>query len=239
MATSAGQVIYRPINTIVPTYKAAVYDELLGLILELEQPPGSRLVEADIAARFGVSKTPIREAFLLLEADGLVTLTKFQGATVTPLSFEEWFELIHLTDSLEQPNLGRVARTLDAAARRRLRAQVAALSKARRATDGRTYRDLLVDVHLELFARIGSPHLTRMIALITRLARRYECAFTHRFEDTWTLELEIVQARIEGLMGDDVAAVSAAVSDGHERLIAMIKDRLGDPEVSRFLTVPE
>ena len=51
----------------VKTYKGAIYDALVEMIAELELPPGSRLVEADLVSRFNVSKTPIREAFLQLE----------------------------------------------------------------------------------------------------------------------------------------------------------------------------
>src|SRR5262245_28925844 len=54
------------------TYKALVHERLERMVLELEFPPGTRLVEAELAERFGVSKTPIREAFLMLQAEGLV-----------------------------------------------------------------------------------------------------------------------------------------------------------------------
>ena len=50
------------------------------MIAELELPPGSRLVEADLVARFNVSKTPIREAFLQLESNGLIELEPYVGA---------------------------------------------------------------------------------------------------------------------------------------------------------------
>ena len=99
----------RPISLGLRTYKAAIYDTLTRMISELELLPGTRLVEADLAERFQMSKTPIREALLLLEADGLVKLEPYQGATVTWLSLDEYEELLFIQDALEQPSLARVA----------------------------------------------------------------------------------------------------------------------------------
>ena len=68
------------------TQKLAVFDRLARMIVELELPPGTRLIEADLAARLNVSKTPIREALLLLESENLVENNPYQGATVTWLA---------------------------------------------------------------------------------------------------------------------------------------------------------
>ena len=48
----------RQIELGLRTYKGAIYDALSSMIAELELPPGARLVEADLVARFSVSKTP-------------------------------------------------------------------------------------------------------------------------------------------------------------------------------------
>src|SRR6476659_1564524 len=58
-----------PVTADLLTYKRAVYDRLREMLESFELPPGERLVEADLATRLGVSKTPIREAITLLESD--------------------------------------------------------------------------------------------------------------------------------------------------------------------------
>ena len=85
------------------TYKLAVYDALMEMIVSLELPPGERLVESDLAGRLGVSKTPVREALALLEADGLVESTPYRGASVRWLSMNESEEQGYLVDALEMP----------------------------------------------------------------------------------------------------------------------------------------
>ena len=58
-----------------------VFERLRGMILSLELPPGSALSRAELAAQFGVSSTPIRDALMRLEEEGLVEVFP-QYATV-------------------------------------------------------------------------------------------------------------------------------------------------------------
>jgi GntR family transcriptional regulator, rspAB operon transcriptional repressor len=58
-----------------------VFERLRGMIISLALPPGSALSRADLAAQFGVSSTPIRDALMRLEEEGLVDVFP-QYATV-------------------------------------------------------------------------------------------------------------------------------------------------------------
>ena len=62
-----------------------VYRNLRREILRLELVPGSELDEAGVAARYRVSRTPVREALIRLTAEGLVQATKGRGARVAAL----------------------------------------------------------------------------------------------------------------------------------------------------------
>ena len=73
-----------------------IFNELQRQIILGELPPGHRLVEAQIAAQFGVSRTPARLAIERLSAAGLVKHETNRGATVHQLSFEELRELLHI-----------------------------------------------------------------------------------------------------------------------------------------------
>jgi len=69
-------------------------------ILSGQFKPRERLIEMDLIARFGISRTVIREAFKRLEAKGLVRVTPYRGAVVADLTVEEieeiYFVRIHL-----------------------------------------------------------------------------------------------------------------------------------------------
>jgi DNA-binding GntR family transcriptional regulator len=74
-------------NTVVPSVAVpsrteAVLDALKHAILTGRLPPGQALVENELAAQLGVSKTPVREALKTLAGAGLVTMSPYKGATV-------------------------------------------------------------------------------------------------------------------------------------------------------------
>src|ERR1700733_11127066 len=66
----------------IPLRTAAVLDAIKRAILAGELRPGQSLVEAELAQRLGVSKTPVREALKTLAGAGLVTMSPYRGATV-------------------------------------------------------------------------------------------------------------------------------------------------------------
>ena len=70
-------------------------------ILSGELPPGSRLVETEIAAELGVSRTPLREAFRELESEGLIVYTRHQGVQVASLKLKDMEEIYEIRRVLE------------------------------------------------------------------------------------------------------------------------------------------
>jgi DNA-binding GntR family transcriptional regulator len=84
-------------------------------ILSGEAKPGTLLRQEDIAARFAMSRIPVRDALRLLEAEGLVTIATNRGAQVTRLSRDEVAEIYHLRVLLEGDCLAlAIARMSDA-----------------------------------------------------------------------------------------------------------------------------
>lgn len=71
------------------------------LILEGEYSPDERLVEEQLAARLKVSRTPIRQALTMLEAEGLVEIAPNRGASVCSFSVEEVWDIYDLRAVLE------------------------------------------------------------------------------------------------------------------------------------------
>ncbi|GJE37180.1 GntR family transcriptional regulator [Methylobacterium persicinum] len=77
------------------------YERLLRAIEEGEIPPGSRLREAELAERFAMSRTPVREALGRLETQGLVVHEPHRGASVAQLDYGQVSELYDLREVLE------------------------------------------------------------------------------------------------------------------------------------------
>lgn len=77
------------------------YLQLLSDIRDGRLVAGDRLREIDLAERFGISRTPIREAIRLLEADGLIFHQPHHGATIRRLDYAEVMELYEMRSVLE------------------------------------------------------------------------------------------------------------------------------------------
>ena len=77
------------------------YAELRGAIVEGRYAPSQRLVEQRIAEELGLSRTPVREALRMLEAEGLVVSARNRGAMVRPMSSTEVVDLYGLRIRLE------------------------------------------------------------------------------------------------------------------------------------------
>ncbi len=90
----------------------SVYDQLRSAIIAGELSGGSWLRQAEIGARYGVSKIPVREALRQLEAQGFVTLHPGRGAVVVPLSAEEAEEIYLMRIALEPILFDRSVRNL-------------------------------------------------------------------------------------------------------------------------------
>ena len=80
-----------------------LYDSLRNLIVRGQLAPGARIVETEVAERFGVSRTPVRAAFQRLEREGYVIASATHQArmTVAPLTREDVGELLEIVGELE------------------------------------------------------------------------------------------------------------------------------------------
>jgi DNA-binding GntR family transcriptional regulator len=87
-----------------PTFRSkpeVVHEMLREAIIHGKYKPGERLVIDEVAARLGVSQIPVREAVRQLEADGLVAVEPYTGATVTEFSPDLIFEIFALLEAFE------------------------------------------------------------------------------------------------------------------------------------------
>ena len=88
---------------------SGAYDLMLEAIEGGALPPGTRLREAELAERFHISRTPVREALKRLEAQGLVLHEPHHGAVVASLDYAQMTELYHMREVLEGTAAGLAA----------------------------------------------------------------------------------------------------------------------------------
>lgn len=115
----------------------AVTASLRAAIISGEIPAGDRLVETELAAQFGVSRGPVRDALAELQRSGLVELRARKGSFVRSLSTTDIDEVYTLRIALESLAIGRIADDPRKIERHggQLRALVAELEAARYSED--------------------------------------------------------------------------------------------------------
>jgi DNA-binding GntR family transcriptional regulator len=87
-----------------------VAERLRQQIFARELEPGSWIDEQKLAAEYGISRTPLREALKVLAVEGLVTMKVRRGAYVTEMSRDDVAQVYHLLGLLEADAAGEVAR---------------------------------------------------------------------------------------------------------------------------------
>jgi DNA-binding GntR family transcriptional regulator len=187
-----------------------VADALRRAILAGRYAPGERLVEDRLAAEYGGSRVPVREALKTLAGEGLVELIPHRGACVADLSAGLIDELIEVRATLEGLNARLAARRRDPAIVALLRD---VLERGNRAAPHATPAELAAlngEFH-ELLARAGSNRILQDI--MRTLRERTELAFrrnsTARAPDDWR----------------EHAMILAAVVDGDEELATLMATR--------------
>ncbi|MFC4352623.1 GntR family transcriptional regulator [Fodinicurvata halophila] len=79
----------------------AAYQKLKEAIKKGSMAPGMRVREVEIAERFGISRTPAREAIRRLESEGLISFVPHNGAVVSKLDHQQTMELYDMREVLE------------------------------------------------------------------------------------------------------------------------------------------
>ena len=90
-----------------------LYRRLEEEIFAGELAPGCRLDETKLAGRFGVSRTPVREALLQLASSGLIELRPRQGAVVAKITVQELLQMFEVMAELDIDLSHNVSKSTD------------------------------------------------------------------------------------------------------------------------------
>ncbi|GHH79694.1 transcriptional regulator [Kitasatospora indigofera] len=161
--------------------------------------PGSRLTEESMAARYGVSRVPVREALRALEAEGFVRSRPYAGIVVVELDDAEAEDLLEVRALLEPLGAGRAALRRTPEQLGRLK-ELVSLGRAA-IEDGRLdeLARLNSRFHEVIAAASGSRTLSRLVTQLSqKIAWVYSVDLPRRAQDSWREHEEIVAAVEQG-----------------------------------------
>jgi len=186
--------------------------ELERMILSGELAPGSKLTEVALAARLGVSRGPLREAFRMLEEAGLVRTEKNRGVFVRDIPLEEAIEIFDLRAAMDELVGRRLAETITPAALREIRALVESMEQAARAKDAHHYHLLNLKFHDRLVELAGNSKLS---AIYRKLIKELSLFRRMNLADGWLMPISAGEHRqiVKAIASGDPEAAGKAMFD--------------------------
>lgn len=151
-----------------------VADHLRMLIQAGTLRPGERLQQNKLASEFGVSSTPIREAFSKLQAQGLVHIDRYRGAVVFQPTVDDLIEAHEIREALETIAIRKAVPNLTVDDHEALEDLV-----ARMETADADWVDLNHEFHLRLYRAAHAPRLQLLIEQL----RTTTNAYLHMFKE--------------------------------------------------------
>ena len=215
------------------------FTELRQLIVCGHLPPGSWVVEAHVAERLGLSRTPVRAAIQRLHHEGYVVT--HQGARrgrvlIAPLTLDDARELYAIVGHLEVL-AGTLVAKLPDAARMRLAAGLVAFNSELRAIasrqppDPRRVFDIDKAFHAAIVAAAGGSRLVALHQSVTPQVERYWRLYASSIINELHLSVAEHAAIIQATRRGDVEAIAAAIRrnwDGGLERISRLIDVFGE-----------
>lgn len=185
----------------LPRLVDRTYEAIRGAILAGVFAPGTKLTVAKLVAKVGVSPTPIKEALIRLEREGLVRIVPRRGAFVVRLTVDDAAELYDLREVIEGLAARCAARRMDGAALWELESLLEQARACLSKPDYVRYSDLDVAFHAAVARASGSTRVRQVIEslrLQTRLLMATSVTLPGRLESSYGEHRAIVEALRSG-----------------------------------------
>jgi DNA-binding GntR family transcriptional regulator len=200
------------------------YERIKEAIITLALPPGSPIVEVQLAERLGISKTPLRAALMQLERQGLVVSVPYRGSRVAPITLKQIAQLYQLREAIEVYAVREGIRScteadfdaLEELLRRQEQAAGAGDTDAAHLLDGQFHRYLI--------ERLENPYLTEIFRTIADHRRRLRHALAGSVSGPSLTAAPQHWRRLEALRAGDVAAAERNVVEAIQTGLRMVDE---------------
>lgn len=210
--------------------RRSLTDELVARVRDLiiggELEPGAKVPEAELCARFGVSRTPMREALKLLAAEGLVVLTLNRGASVARITQQEIDELFPIIGALEALAGEAACARLTARDLARLERLHADMVERFRDGDWLGYSKLNRRIHEAIFEAAGNGALSALYQQL--LVRIHAVRFVARKSpERWQQAIDDHEQMMVALRARDGAALARSLRQHLVHKAGSVQESLG------------
>lgn len=202
--------------------------QLRDEILSGDIAPGNRLDQRELAKRFSMSPTPIREALRQLQSEGVLAYSANQGVTVAEVTASNVADLreVYLMRSLLEPLAARLAHGLIS------RVQLEEIErihdsfrKAHEAGDGEATRALNYTFHMRIYKIADAPRLLRFIEVLWGQFP-WETLWLHHEKREGPVDdhAAILDALVSGTAAEAAERTAGHIRKGYDALCSHVRD---------------
>jgi len=215
-----------------------VFETLRSMIIQGKLRPGEKITESGVAVEMGVSITPVREAFLKLEAAGFIASKPRQPSQVSMLSLEELEQYVFIRSTLEQASLDRLLERITASDLDALWAIATRMRQSLEQRDWDSYAKDHRSLHELLLQSVQWPILQQIVMRIFDSLDRYRFLGNARSLDQWTEDQCGHEELLRTIERKDKEAAIRLVVESHDRLVIHLKRALecGDHDIAVHFT---
>lgn len=210
------------------TFASMVGERIRSRIIEGDLPPGSQLHEVELAASFGVSRGPVREALQRLIQEGLLRSEPHRGVFVPVMSADDVEDIYLAREALEGSAVRRIIATRRAtAAYKTLDKVVRSMEAAEKAEDWKALASRDLDFHTALVAAAASPRLERMFTTVISETQLCLSMLTSELEGR-DLLVEEHREISEMIRAEDSEGAMAALTKHFDEAVVTLRSHLSE-----------
>lgn len=206
-----------------------VFNTLREAILRGDLVPGERLMELQLAAKLGVSRTPIREAIRMLEQEGLAITIPRKGAIVAGMTEKDMQDVLEIREALEELSVQVACDKITDEEVAKLRENMENFETSLKSGDIKRMAEADVEFHDVIYQATDNPKLINMLNNLREQMYRYRVEYLKNPSNHEQL-LREHEAIYRGIMEKDKDAVTEMIRKHISNQVDVVKNIIREQE---------
>ena len=215
-------------NAYLPL-RDVVFNTLREAILKGELKPGERLMELQLAAKLGVSRTPIREAIRMLEQEGLAVTIPRKGAEVAKMTEKDMEDVLQIRVVLDELAVKIACNLMTAEQLNELVATMHEFEESTKTGDVKRIAEADVKFHDIIYKSTDNPKLVNMLNNLREQMYRYRVEYL-KDETIYPRLLKEHKDIAESLRRKDKSRASETMREHVKNQAEAVKDMIRQQE---------
>ena len=206
-----------------------VFNTLREAILKGELKPGERLMELQLAAKLGVSRTPIREAIRMLEQEGLAVTIPRKGAEVAKMTEKDMEDVLQIREALDELAAKIACEQISEEQLEELVATMHEFEESTKTDNVKKIAEADVKFHDIICQSTGNPKLVNMLNNLREQMYRYRVEYL-KDENNYPTLMKEHKDIVEGLVRKNKTQVTETMHQHVKNQAVAVKAMIQEQE---------